>query len=261
MSSPASISFLKYVLGDDGHKAFENANHRLPTLGAALAPRTVISWLNTAVMSTYEGEIPGLTNSYITLNKSEDGTFSGAITVDDSVHSFTSADLLHVAAAVTLSLGLGDLQIDPQVKSTDISKLGKSIDMLVKARIVARTVFETLKKPMEKVETPGSAAAPKEPKGFQAPQPPTSVTPNTNQTVKPPMVKKELIIKKSEAHHECPECGLRQFRNDRFVGCLCLRFLSKNTTSIVTPDGDYRLKLGREWDQESVVILMDSLRK
>lgn len=262
MSTPAT-EFLKHVLGEDGQKAFEKANSRLPTIEAALTPRTIISWLTTSVRVKYEGEIPGLENSYIAIHKSEDG-YSGALTVGEHVHQFENQDMLHVAAAVALSLGLGDLQIDPAVKSTDISKLGKSIDMLVKARVVTRSVFEQLKKPlaMEKAaEIPGAAAAPKKPKEPDAPDMPVAVAPSTNKTNKPPMAKKELIVKKSDATHACPECGLRQFRNERFVGCMCFRALAKSASCRSIGDQSYLLTLNKNaWDEDTIQTFMQALR-
>lgn len=260
MSTPAT-EFLKHVLGEDGQKAFEKANARLPTIEAALAPRTIISWLGTSIRMKYEGEIPGLENSYIAIQKSEEG-FSGALTVGEHVHQFENEDLLHVAAAVAISLGLGDLQIDPAVKSTDISKLGKSIDMLVKARLVTRSVFEQLKKPLAKDELPGKAAAPRKPKEPEAPEAPVPVAPSTNKTTKPPMAKaaKELVVKKNEADHVCVDCGLKQFRRDRFVGCMCFRALAKSVTTKVQPDA-YVLSLPRAtWDEETIQTFMQALR-
>lgn len=261
-----SIEFLKQVLGEDGQKAFEKAEARVPTIGAALVPRAVISWLSTAVRVNYEGIIPGLSNSYITLQKSDRG-FTGAITVGEHVHAFEQADMLHVAAAIALSLGLEGLHLDPRVKSTDISKLGKSIDLLVKARVVAHSIQNDLVKnfapsPVFKIELPGKAAAPKEPKEADGPQTPMAVAPSTNkQKPNNGLAKtKELVIKKTEAEHPCPECGLTQFRRDRFVGCICFRALAKSVTTKVLGTS-YTLVLPRAtWDEETTQTLMQALK-
>ncbi len=133
--SAGSDKFLEIVLGQDGAKALTKAIERAPILSSVLVPRTIVSWLETAVRLQYEGEIPGLDNSYISLNKTEE-TFSGALTVADNVHSFDRADLLHVAAAIGVSLGISGQGLDPQLRGQDLSKLGKSIDLLVRARVV-----------------------------------------------------------------------------------------------------------------------------
>jgi hypothetical protein len=271
MATGPVVEFLKHVLGEDGYKAFERANTRMPTLGPALAPRTIVSWLATAIRAQYEGEIPGLANSYISLQKHEEG-LTGAVTIGDEVHSFEDADILHVAAAVAVALGVEDAGIDPIMKSTDISKLGKSIDLLVKARVITAAQLQKLldeesteqsdceESEIEKDEMPGKAAGPHEPKAPQAPQGPQAVAPSTNVKSKPPVMKKELVVKKSSAHNECPECGLPQFKGDTFVGCMCFRALAKSISS--TSRGDnYVLSLSRsQWDDETIEALLQTFR-
>lgn len=362
MRDSSSTSFLKSVLGDDGAEALRKANVRVPSLGAVLAPRTIISWLSTAVRVDYEGEIPGLENSYVNLQKSDDG-YTGEMTVGDQVVSFDNSDVLHVAATIAVALGVDDA-VDPSVKNTDISKLGKSIDLLVKARVVSSAVAQDLEKRLldpnagvhfshqhhdlgggdmlthvkahhqgqvvgevmfehmpnnqlkvadmtvhpehrrrgiasaimahaekatgkkitahtaftndgaalwagnaqapqfGKVELTGRAAAPRGPKEPDAPQMPQSVSPSTNKTTKPPMTKtaKELSITKSEAENPCPECGLKQFRGDKFTGCMCFRALSKSVTTKPHADG-YTLSLSRsQWDDETVHTFLSALK-
>lgn len=277
MTKVPSVEFLKSVLGDDGAEALRKANQRVPTLGAALAPRTIISWLTTAIRINYEGEIPGLDNSYIALQKSAGG-FTGAMTLGDELFKFEGSDLIDVAAAVGVALGLDGLRIDPMLKTTDLSKLGKSIDMLVKARIIAETAAKEIEASreesseesgeessvdgIEKDELPGHANPPKGPKEPEAPKPADPTAPSTNKRAapKPPgMAKKELVIKKS-ADHGCPECGLKQFKRNEFSGCMCFRALSKSVSTKV--DGDYYvLTLNRsQWDDDAIQTLLSSFR-
>lgn len=249
MSNEPITAFLKHVLGEDGQRAFERANSRIPMLEGALGPRTILSWLTTSVRVNYEGEIPGLNNSYISLEKSDQG-FNGALTIGDDVHSFDNADILHVAAAVAVALGVEDAAINPLVKNTDISKLGKSIDLLVKARVIASAQIAKLveesssaeESEVEKQEMPGGAAVPKKPKEPEGPQAPQAVAPSTNANAKPPMAKKELVVKKSDTEYECSECGMKQFRAGRFTGCMCVRALAKNVKTIDAGDS-YRLQI------------------
>ncbi len=262
--------FLAIVLGQDGAKALAKAAERAPILSSVLVPRTIISWLSTAVRLGYEGEIPGLDNSYISLNKTEAGTFVGALTVSENVHSFDGADLLHVAAAIGVALGVADQKLDPQLKGQDLGKLGKSIDLLVRARVVTdalreqglakTTVFEVLAKPsIEKVEMPGRAAGPLEP------TPPTPPDGQKKQAAMkaPPFGKKEVNITKTESERKCWECGGRQFQGSKLVGCLCFSGLLKSSKVAATPDsgGNYVLKfVGHEWDQESIQAFVGVLK-
>jgi hypothetical protein len=253
-------NFLKTVLGEDGAEALHKANQRVPTLGTVLVPRTIVSWLSTAVRIRYEGEIPGIDNSYIALEKSEEG-FTGAMTIGDVVHSFSNSDLLYVAASIGVALGIDDQPLHPMLKSTDLSKIGTSIDLLVKAKVVAQAIAEESSEESEeeidKTETPGPAAAARGPKEPEAPKAPQVVAPSTNK-MKPPVQKKELVVKKSEAQHDCRECGLQQFRADRFAGCMCVRALAKSVKTQVIGD-TYRLQV-QGLSAEDLQTLMLTLR-
>jgi hypothetical protein len=131
-----AINFMKTVLGEDGQQAFNTMSKRAPSLGALLAPRTIIGWLKTASTINYEGEIPGVGESFIALNKNEAG-IDAHINIMGAQKTFDGVDILDVAAVLSYALGVGEIDIDPELKSTDISKLGKSIDMLVKARTIS----------------------------------------------------------------------------------------------------------------------------
>ena len=154
--SKPSIEFLKHVLGEDGQKAFEKADKRSGGIGVVLGPRAIIGWLSAAIKANFEGEIPGLHNSYISLQKHEANSFSGVLTIGEQVHSFNEADILHVAANIAVALGIEDLEIPQHLKNSDISKLGKSIDMLVKARVIAKALSQDLQKNLQ----PPTAQAP-----------------------------------------------------------------------------------------------------
>lgn len=143
-----SAKFLISVLGSDGASALLKAAERRPILECVLVPRTIIAWIGSAVRVNYEGEIPGVENSYISLTKGEHpDRFKGAIAVGDVVHTFEHADILHVAAAMGIVLGVNGQKIDPLLKGQDLSKLGKSIDLLVAAKVYAkRFADESLQK-------------------------------------------------------------------------------------------------------------------
>lgn len=138
-------NFMKSILGEDGQQAFEKMIKRAPSIGALLAPRTILGWISTASRINYEGELPGVSNSYVSLAKSGDG-IHGAVAVDGVHHTFEGNDVLHVAAAISHALGVENIEIDPSMKNADISKLGKSIDLLVKARTIAHVAEEEMAK-------------------------------------------------------------------------------------------------------------------
>lgn len=264
--SSGSYKFLQIVLGQDGAKALAKATERAPILSSVLVPRTIVSWLDTAVRLQYEGEIPGLDNSYISLHKTESQTFTGALTVADNVHSFNEAELIHVAAAIGVALGISGQGVDPQLKGQDLSRLGKSIDLLVKARVVSEalrdqalakaTVFDFIPKEVAKVELPGRTAAPGAPK---EPTPPEGQKKQPAMSMKPTFGKKELKISKSESERKCFECGAKQFSGDQLVGCMCFRGLLKSSKIKTTAlgDGSFNIKfIGYDWDTETVQTII-----
>lgn len=128
--------FLVGVLGNDGASAFRKAIGREQSLASAVVPRAILSWLNIAARLTYEGEIPGQDNTYLTFRKSEGGRgFGGAISINDSVYSFENASVFHVAGALAVALGVDSVAVDEHVRARTMQKLGKSIDHLVKAKV------------------------------------------------------------------------------------------------------------------------------
>lgn len=129
-------NFLVAVLGTDGAKALRKAAERSHELGHALVPRTILAWLGIAAREDYEGDLPGVRNSYITFRKSESG-YTGSISfTDEDMHEFQGASLEYLAAAVAVYLGADADRVGPGLRDLDLARLGKSIDLLVKARAV-----------------------------------------------------------------------------------------------------------------------------
>lgn len=144
----SASKFLHSVLGEDGAGALIKAAKRAPILETVLVPRTVVAWLTTSIRLGYEGQIPGLENSYIQVSKAEDqDSFNGAMTLGEHVHSFEAVSLLYLAAAVGVALGVDGQKLDPMLKGQDLSKLGKTIDLLVNAKLIAKSLAE---EPVEK---------------------------------------------------------------------------------------------------------------
>jgi RimJ/RimL family protein N-acetyltransferase len=142
LTSMSATDFLKAVLGTDGAQALEKAADRVPLLESVLVPRTIVAWLGSAVRVQYEGEIPGIANSYFAVRKSESDHLSGIVMVGDEAHSFENESLLYVAAAVGVAIGVNGQKLDPALRGQDLSKLGKSIDLLVRGRFASLLLAE-----------------------------------------------------------------------------------------------------------------------
>lgn len=254
-----------------------------PDLEWSLLPRVVLSWLEVVAHGSYNGAIPGIEDTHLSLRKSE-GDFNGSISIGNDTYTFREASIYHVAGSMAVAMGL-DHEPQPALKHPSLAKLGKSIDILVKSR--------TLRKAQEKhsgaargVTAPGTAAAPKAPTG---PLEPVNVQPklpgvgigtkaaaNAKPTApktdlgvpgakpktppKLPGVKAPSIkVTKSEAATPCPVCGQKQFDKDQYVGCICFRDLSKSTKTLIVAGG-YMLQLGEDFDVEAALALAENLK-
>jgi hypothetical protein len=282
-------NFMKSILGEDGQQAFNKMIGRAPSIGALLAPRTILGWINTAARINYEGELPGVSNSYVSLSKSDVGIY-GAVALEGVHHTFEGHDLVHVAAAISHALGVESIDIDPSLRDTDISKLGKSIDLLVKARTITHVAEEEMAKfanrlkctcepmslgkesrdevkthhkdcPLAKTESPGQVAAARPPLEQQPGPKPQATQPVVN---KPPMQKsarRELMVKHEDVGRDCRVCGQKLFRAGAFVGCMCFRALAKNVQTREIQLG-FVLKLnGSDWDTDTVQTLISTFRR
>jgi len=129
--------FLREVLGPDGAEALFKAVRRSPVLSQVLVPRTIISWTLSASAYGYQGPLPGLTKSFVEFRKSESpGLYSGSLTVGDDTIPFTNTTLYRLAAHVAIALGTEPGAVHADLRDLDLARLGKSIDILTKARLL-----------------------------------------------------------------------------------------------------------------------------
>jgi hypothetical protein len=292
---PQHIQFLTAVLGHDGAQALQKAADRSEDLGNALVPRAILSWLGTSSRFDYEGEIPGIKNSYVCFTKSENG-FDGSIDLHGEIHSFKNASIFHLAASVATSLSIGDELLPTGIRQSEIEKLGRSCDLLAKSRILSEALSKAEKEKQEKsYECPGKEGCTnagcisrghvleknKDSHGGAAgkgaaasaiapamPLPPTAVQPEQPRitaklpklpgSAQVPKLGKSIAISKSEAGRACSICGNIQFYNNEFMGCVCLRSLAKSTTTNKTDDG-YVVKLDEEWDRDAIFTLFEAI--
>lgn len=164
---------------------------------------------------------------------------------------------------------------------------GKFLNRQQAAERAKATTAKAEKSPQGGAEAPGPAHAatpPLQPLAPDAPQPTqTSKGPIVSLRPKPPKLPTpkastdqiqtgtgsgapkapkakapSLKVTKAQAENHCPVCDGRQFKDQAFSGCICFRDLSKSVKTTVLEDG-YNLEFKGDWDQESILTLIESL--
>ncbi len=272
------LKFLQAVLGTDGGQALAKAASRSLVLEQVLVPRAVLAWvsgiqsLSAGISIDYEGEIPGLPETYLSFQKSVSG-FSGSVSVDEELFQFSEASVFQLASSVAIAVGCGVPDAD-EIRDLDLQRIGKSIDLLAKTHLVSKEIEkaksqkEDEKEDLEKVVPSGhgSVAAPK---SHSEPIPPTATAPPTpakaTKTRIPkgakgakPVPSYTVKLSQSEARRSCSVCGAPQFIAGNFEGCLCMRELAKSAEVISYGHPWITLELdGKEWDQDAVETLLE----
>lgn len=132
------LAFLREILGVDGARSLLKAADREPAIGFIVAPRAALAWL--APKTSYEGSVPGVENSYLKFRKSEDG-YTGVVTLAESNYLFESASQAHVASAIAWASGVSNMET-VEIADKTLAKLGKAIDALVEAQLLAKKVLD-----------------------------------------------------------------------------------------------------------------------
>src|ERR1035437_505232 len=135
MITARQICFLRAVLGSDGYEAIAKASQRYPALVQTLVPRTLLSWAALVGQYGYEGQVPGCENTFLEFNKSEP-CYSGALTLGSDTIPFVDASVYRLAAHLAVALDIGDGTPPAEFRGVDLQRLGKSIDLLVRSRVV-----------------------------------------------------------------------------------------------------------------------------
>jgi hypothetical protein len=128
------MKFFELILGEVGAKALNNTAEILKPV---VVPRAIVSWVSMMGDVGFDGEVPGVPGSYISLKKNETG-YWGAIKVEDELITFDKAAIPHVAATLGIALGIELPEISEQLKTRDMEALGKSIDLLVKSEFLRK---------------------------------------------------------------------------------------------------------------------------
>lgn len=283
----SSFNFLAVILGSDGSNALKKAIESHPSLSEVIVPRTVLAWMRG--IESFEGSIPGMSNSYLELHKSED-QYTGSVTIGEELYSFEDKDTAHVVAAISVALGMIRTPLNKTIKESHLIKIGKSIDVLANANKATKDIKAVAKDedleesndlekglmPKTGGEGQGPAAAPK---GPTAPVPPAAVqavkgppgpgsagasVPKIGGGIKGPALPKRgaslkpLKVTKSEAEAVCDACGCKQFEKNIYVGCVCFSALAKNIKTITYSDG-FVLEPNNEIGEDEYLALFRQL--
>jgi len=263
------FKFLKAVVGDEGAKALLKALKN-QELADVLLPRTILSWLEVVSCKGFDNNIPGLNDSSFTLKKTETG-FAGEVVYKKgqitTPYAFKDANLYHVAGAIAVALDLDRDKVRTDLHGQSLVKLGKNLDLLVKSRTLNEVLKEKSSESSESSEESKSElkkkapSAPKmgdvaKPMGAMPPVQPTLTQPKSAK----PKANKTIKVKKSESNILCEMCGRSQFKNDKFVGCICLSSLAKVTKTEVINE-EYVVKLPQSWGLDEVQTVIEALRK
>lgn len=313
-------SFLQAILGNDGLKTIKNTIDHFPSITNVIIPRSIVSWVSTASQVSYDGIIPGINNSNISLAKNG-GNFDGSISMGDGVYNFDNESVLHIAAALGIALGVKDCKVDPMLKGQDLSKLGKSLDLLIKsqfvkgleksvqlwpafrhrangkivespiavhvppeevenelhnwedgfvqrpannflnrtdaAKLVGRTGRlqsedlgkEALATGKEGSSTHNFGGGTPDPGYVVASGPAASPAwqfseksyESQSEEIRPKRRKSrhEVMMSKNEMSLKCPDCGGKQFNNNKFIGCICTSSFKKNVSVASINDDEF----------------------
>lgn len=243
-----SHSFLTAIVGADAAAALAKAAVT-PALAWAVVPRAAVAWIQ--VQGDVAGPLPGVPDSAFELRKSTAG-YSGSVTLGDGSYAFADASVYHAAAAVALAVAGAPGELPP-LPERALTRLGKALDQLVKARAAGAP-----KAP--RAEAPGAAAAATEPKGPETPEPP--VPTQRRPGAKKPALKPKLPtlrVTKSEAAAACRECGRPHFAGPHYVGCACFAGLAKAALASVFGDS-FMLSFSAPWDADAVFALADTIK-
>jgi hypothetical protein len=136
MNKPKS-RFLAALLGEHGAQALNKAADRSDAVAGFILPRTAMAWVEmVGRVGSYSGTIPGNANTFLSFAKSEDGNYRGQVDWAGTSYTFEDASADQLVAAVVVALECDcEAPTDDRQTPQMLQGLGKSIDLLVKARV------------------------------------------------------------------------------------------------------------------------------
>ncbi len=127
-------SFLEGTLGADGYQAFISTLQKDEKLLNAIVGRSLWAWVQTLpIHKSFDSHLPGM-SGYAVLNKNSDENYNGYIRVNNTKYNLSDASPFQLAATLSIALGHDDLEVPTGVRKEVLSKLGKSVDLLIKSR-------------------------------------------------------------------------------------------------------------------------------
>lgn len=247
-----SIAFLNEILGKDDLKVLKKAISSSNELKSLLLPRVVLSWID--ISSQLEDTFVAYPELGIKFDfkKNEEG-FTGYIVIDKEKYAFQNIDLNHLAASLSVALGAQELELPS--RNLEIVNLGKSIDLLVKSKILKKRIKKD--KDTKKFEQPGGKAKeipPVDPIEPRMQDDAVGVKKRPSHVATGAKIFKSIKISKNQSLLKCHLCNQPYFNNKNFIGCFCLSELSNCIKTEETEDG-FLLKSKSLSDEEFLTIL------
>jgi hypothetical protein len=240
--------FLEAVLGVNGAAIMSRLADSSEIIKTAAVPRTIMSWLGS--MEGYNAKLPG-SEINLKLVKSESGfyvEFNGIETEEASIEK----------AAAVIAVGLGVTSGMSKFKDVDLAKLGKTIDLLVKAQ-----------KGLAGGQGGGLAQGHHPSVGSAG-----AVTGEMNATVgpirpdKPEMAKPTVLqnkgakiaLSEEESEKVCKVCkGKQKDKKGQIKGCHCFTDLS-STLEVKKSESGYEVTFGVGWDDAAISIFTNRVK-
>jgi hypothetical protein len=219
------LNLLPKILGIEGHKALEPLLKN-NCLASFILPKAVVSYLDIA----QDGQID---LEGLSVSKSQN-LYSGSININKTEYEFSDASGTEVAALICLAQ---NKRPESDLKGLDLAKLSKTITALVKAQATSKEPLASMAKPRE----------PEEPE----PQIPPD---NSNGIKRGPAVAKTMMVPDKHTSKACKACGKDLWKNKEFVGCTCVKSMSKSVTTKTIP-GYSVLTFGSGLDVDSIVLM------
>lgn len=220
-------NLLAKLLGEVGYKALEPLLKN-DSLSSFILPRAVVSYLDIAQDGRIDLE--GLT-----VSKCKE-RYSGSINIKKTEYEFSDATGTEVAALICLSKGQ---KPESDLKGLDLAKLSKTIVALVKSQAAAKEPLASTAKPREPIE------------------PVDQIPPDTSSGIKrggPGAVAKTMMVPDKHTEKVCKACGQGMWKNKEFVGCTCVKSMSKSVSTKLIA-GYSVLTFGKDLDDDSVNLM------
>jgi hypothetical protein len=243
--------FLEAVLGVNGAAIMSRLADSSEIIKTAAVPRTIMSWLGS--MEGYNDKLPG-SEINLKLVKSESGfyvEFNGIETEEASIEK----------AAAVIAVGLGVTSGMSKFKDVDLAKLGKTIDLLVKAQkgLAGGQGGGLAQGHHPSVGSAGAVTGEMNASvGPIKPDAPDKAIPTNlkNLSNKAP----KMALSEEESEKVCKVCkGKQKDKKGQIKGCHCFTDLS-GTLEVKKSESGYEVTFGVGWDDAAISIFTNRVK-